>query len=159
MSTMLDVTMYIILASTVVISGSFGVLAWRMLRTSLINAQKLTDAMQNLGQIVEQATSDHTSIATIAALTDRIEACEQRSRTALAQTTDAVAQIDRVEDRLKSHVGRYLREGRVQRAEDEENAEGQELSDFMAAAQAMPVVSDEVEPTNKRRRRRRRRGA
>lgn len=176
---MLDVPIWLVLTCGTVVSCLFGVLALYMLRKSHVHTTLLVAAVQDFGRIVELATSDRTNAAMIAALTDRVEASEQRSRTALAQTSaaftdrveaceqrsqtvfaqnsDAVAQIDRIEDRLKSHIGREMRQGSLQKAEDEQSVEDQELADMIAAVQAVPVQSDEPQPTNRRRRRRKRR--
>ena len=116
------------------------------------------NVLRKLVRIVEQATSDSTNSARMRALDDRVEASEQRARTALAKTNDVALQCDRLDASLKSHIARENIAKRDYKVQPEEEAESEGVAELLAAAQAIPVVSDESQPTNRRRRRRRRPG-
>ena len=148
---MLGAPIWIIIVCVGLITSAFVALVWHVLR-------KLVTVVDNLSRIVEQATSDQTYTARMRALDDRLEACEQRSRTAMAQASDGISQFDRLEDRLKSHIAREnaaQRQYKVQSQEEVETDEEKEYRELLEAVQNGPAVSDEPQPTNRRRRRRR----
>lgn len=113
--------------------------------------------LRKLVRIVEQATSDQTNPARMRALDDRLEACEQRSRTALAKYSDVALQFDRLDEKLKSHMAREAVSMREYKRQSQEETETDEMAEFLAAAQAVPVVESDDHPSNNRRRKRRRR--
>lgn len=147
---MLGAPIWLIIACVGIVASALVALVLHVLR-------KLVTVVDNLGRVVEHATSDQATTAHMMALSDRLEACEQRSRSALAQTSDAVSQFDRLEDRLKSHIARSNAERREYKSQGDEEAESKEIAEFMAAAQAVPVEESDDHPSNNRRRRRRRR--
>ena len=147
---MLGAPIWTIIACVGIVASALVALVWHVLR-------KLVTVVDNLGRVVEHTTSDQTTTAHMMALSDRLEACEQRSRTALAQTSDAISQFDRLEDRLKSHIARSNAERRDYKSQSEEEVESQDIAQLMAAAQAVPVHESDDHSSNNRRRRRRRR--
>jgi len=152
-----------ILALGTLIAAAFSLFIVYFVRNLRNQNERLTDAVVDFGKTVELATSDRTNAATIAGLTDRLEACEQRSKTALAGAFDSETHVRTLEGTLKSHLARYYREGREAKAEaEEEHDEG--VMDLLEAAKAMPVNDvGVVQPSNQRqprgrKRRRRNRG-
>lgn len=142
-----------------------GVLLWLLtvywVRNTSASVVQLAQAVEKMGAIVEQTTSDHTSAKTIGALTDSVEAGEHRITEFKSRSIELQSQITALEDRLQSHLARYYQDGRgPRRKEAEAEAETDEEKEFhelMEAVQATSEVSDEPQPTNRRRRRRRKR--
>lgn len=147
--------MVIAITTTIALIGFLWLFVVYWVRSTRVQSEKLTQAVEKIGTIVELATSDESKSRQYVAIKDRVEACEQRAQSALATTTEFGSRITAIDDRLGSHLGRYYQDGK-KRKEAEEEPESQEIADFIAAAQAVPVAEPDVQPTNHRRRRSRR---